>query len=80
MLDLERPSDSHAQRVLETARALVHESHAEAIVMGCAGMSTLRDDLGQALGVPVIDGVASAVQLVGRHARTTEKLVNPRSR
>ena len=62
VLDLERPSDSTRQRVLETARALVNESHAKAIVMGCAGMSTLRDDLGRQLGVPIIDGVESAVR------------------
>lgn len=61
VLDLEHPSSATRQRVLQAARALVDESRATAIVMGCAGMSTLRDDLAGALRVPIIDGVASAV-------------------
>ncbi len=61
VLDLEDPSNVTRGHVLETARALVRERHAQAIVLGCAGMSTLRDDLARVLGVPIIDGVASAV-------------------
>jgi allantoin racemase len=37
---------------------------AEAIVLGCAGLSDLVAPLGAALGVPVIDGVAAAVTMV----------------
>lgn len=33
-------------------------------VLGCAGMADLGDDIAQALGVPVVDGVAAATQLV----------------
>jgi allantoin racemase len=37
---------------------------AEAIVLGCAGLTGLVDPLGEALGVPVIDGVLAAVTMV----------------
>lgn len=48
--------------VAEGRRALA-EDHAEAIVLGCAGLADLVEPLGKALGVPVIDGVAAAVSL-----------------
>ncbi|GLS29745.1 allantoin racemase [Mesorhizobium albiziae] len=38
------------------------EDRAEAIVLGCAGMSVLCDRLSAATGVPVIDGVTAAVK------------------
>ena len=34
---------------------------AEAIVLGCSGMSRLTDSLSAQFGVPVIDGISSAV-------------------
>jgi allantoin racemase len=42
----------------EAARAA---DHAEAVVLGCAGLADLVDPLSDRLGVPVIDGVAAAV-------------------
>ena len=36
---------------------------AEALVLGCAGMADLGDELGAKLGMPVVDGVAAAVAL-----------------
>jgi allantoin racemase len=39
------------------------EDGAEALVLGCAGMTGFAEPLSQALGVPVVDGVAAAVQL-----------------
>jgi allantoin racemase len=35
--------------------------HAEAVVLGCAGLADLVDPLSDRLGVPVIDGVAAGV-------------------
>ena len=63
MLALEEPG-SNARKVIaaEIARAL-EEDGAEAIVLGCAGMTDLARDLEQQAGVPVLDGVACAVQL-----------------
>jgi allantoin racemase len=55
---------SKARRTIEQeiARALA-EDGAEAIVLGCAGMTDLARDLERKAGVPVIDGVACAVAL-----------------
>jgi len=63
VLALEDP-DSGARRLIETEieRALA-EDGAEAIVLGCAGMTDLARDLQHRSGVPVIDGVACAVSL-----------------
>jgi allantoin racemase len=63
VLALEEPGSS-ARRAIEREieRALV-EDGAEAIVLGCAGMTDLARDLGRKVGAPVLDGVACAVAL-----------------
>ena len=63
VLALEDP-DSGARRLIEQEieRALA-EDGAEAIVLGCAGMTDLARDLERKAGVPVLDGVACAVSL-----------------
>ena len=63
VLALEEPG-SGAQRIIEQEieRALA-EDGAEAIVLGCAGMTDLARDLEKEAGVPVRDGVACAVSL-----------------
>ena len=48
--------------VAEGRRALA-DDHAEAIILGCAGLADLVGPLSEALGVPVIEGVAAAVTL-----------------
>lgn len=40
------------------------DNGAGAIVLGCGGMSHLTDTIEQAVGIPVIDGVKSAVKLI----------------
>lgn len=45
---------------IERAKA---EDVAEAIVLGCAGMSSLCERLKEATGLPVIDGVTAAVKM-----------------
>jgi allantoin racemase len=63
VLALEEPgSDARLLIQQEIERALA-EDGAEAIVLGCAGMTDLARDLGQKAGVPVLDGVACAVSL-----------------
>ncbi|WIB65105.1 aspartate/glutamate racemase family protein [Curtobacterium sp. MCBD17_040] len=47
----------------EARHALVADG-AEAIVLGCAGLTDLVSGLGDALGVPVVDGVAAATTAV----------------
>jgi allantoin racemase len=63
VLALEEPG-SEARHVIEKeiAEALA-EDDAEAIVLGCAGMTDLARDLERKAGVPVLDGVACAVAL-----------------
>jgi allantoin racemase len=45
---------------------------ARALCLGCAAMAGLEDDLAQRFGVPVFEGVASAVQLALAYARLGE--------
>ena len=49
--------------VTEAAKA-IEEDHAEAIILGCAGLEPLVGPLSEELGVPVIEGVAAAVKMV----------------
>ncbi|MCF5273461.1 aspartate/glutamate racemase family protein, partial [Pseudomonas syringae] len=47
----------------EQARRARDEEGAGAIVLGCGGMADLGRQLSEAIGLPVIDGVAAAVKL-----------------
>ncbi len=51
----------HTVEVLEAGSRQVLAAGAEVIVLGCAGMSGLDQQLSERLGVPVIDAVAAAV-------------------
>lgn len=63
VLELENPASNARARIgAEIAKAL-EDDHAEAIVLGCAGMADLAASLSAEFGVPVIDGVAAAVTL-----------------
>ena len=64
VLALEDPaSDAFAAIVAESRRAVADDG-AEAIVLGCAGMADLTARMTEAIGVPVIDGVAAATKTV----------------
>lgn len=54
-------AESRLLREIEAARDI---DLAEAIILGCAGMSELCNRLGEKSGMPVIDGVVAAVKLV----------------
>ena len=63
VLELELPgSDARGKISAEIGRA-ISDDKAEAIVLGCAGMADLADELSREHGVPVLDGVACAVRL-----------------
>jgi allantoin racemase len=49
--------------MLAESRRAIAEDHAEAIILGCAGLSGLVEPMRQALGVPVIEGVSVAVKM-----------------
>lgn len=63
--------------ILEGARQAIAQDGAEVICLGCAGMAGLDKQLEEALGVPVIDGVAGALKLleglVGYGVRTSKR-------
>ncbi|KAF1023827.1 MAG: Hydantoin racemase [Paracidovorax wautersii] len=63
VLALEEPGSAAYERILAECRAALDEDGSGAIVLGCAGMTSLCDRLSQTLGVPVIDGVGVAVKL-----------------
>ena len=50
--------------VIAEAQKAIEDDAAEAIVLGCSGLSDLVEPLTAALKVPVIDGVAAAVTMV----------------
>ena len=62
VLELE-DADRAARAVILQARQAVEQDRAEVIVLGCGGMAGLDELLTQELGVPVVDGVTSAVVL-----------------
>jgi allantoin racemase len=69
VLELEDASSNARQLILAEARKSLIEDKAEAIVLGCAGMTELAGDLARELGAPVLDGVACAVALAESAAR-----------
>lgn len=62
VLELE-DADRAARAVILQTRQAVEQDRAEVIVLGCGGMAGLDERLTQELGVPVVDGVTSAVVL-----------------
>lgn len=64
VLELENPASDSYTRILEECRRALREDRCGAIVLGCAGMADLCDAVSQALGVPVVDGVAAGTRLV----------------
>lgn len=64
VLSLEDPNSGAGQRIRAEISAALDEDDAQAVVLGCAGMADLTAALTREFGVPVIDGVASAVKLI----------------
>lgn len=77
VVDTEELRDSACDALEVAARAAIAQG-AEAIALGCAGMSGLDTELEQRLGVPVIDSVAASVKmaeaLVALGKRTSKSL------
>jgi allantoin racemase len=64
VLDCERDPTAAEREIVRSGRAAIEEDGAEAICLGCAGMGPLDKAVEEALGVPVLDGVACAVKLL----------------
>ncbi|MCJ8144585.1 aspartate/glutamate racemase family protein [Ancylobacter sp. A5.8] len=69
VLELEDPGSNARARISAEIAEAVARDRAEAVVLGCAGMADLARSLGEEHGVPVIDGVVSAVMLAEGLAR-----------
>ncbi|HEY0818573.1 MAG TPA: aspartate/glutamate racemase family protein [Rhizobacter sp.] len=63
VLELDDPASDAYARILACSREALLRDRSGAIVLGCAGMADLCRRLQGELGVPVIDGVATAVKL-----------------
>jgi allantoin racemase len=62
VLQLENAASGAIGKLRAEIERALDEDGAEAIVLGCAGMTDLARELQQIYGVPVIDGVAAAVK------------------
>lgn len=63
VLDLERDPEAAIEAIVAKARHAVEVDRAEAICLGCGGMSGLTQRVVDQTGVPVIDGVSAAIKL-----------------
>ena len=62
VLELEDAASGAIGKLRSEIERALEEDGAEAIVLGCAGMTDLARELQEIYGVPVIDGVAAAVK------------------
>ena len=69
VLDLENKQSGAYRKISAEIVRAIEEDRAEAIVLGCAGMTDLAASLSQEHGIPVIDGVAAAVAIAEGLAR-----------
>jgi allantoin racemase len=65
VLDLHGGDDNHPySQIRDAAQKALEEDGAEVICLGCAGMAGLDKELENELGVPVVDGMVSALKFV----------------
>lgn len=76
VLSLEADPQKLQTIILEECRRALIEDDCGAIILGCSGMGDLATQLSEKLGIPVIDGVSTAVKfieaLVGLHLTTSK--------
>ncbi|MEM9265271.1 MAG: aspartate/glutamate racemase family protein [Cyanobacteria bacterium P01_F01_bin.13] len=63
VLDTEHDRVATLNTLIEASQRAIQDDGAEAICLGCAGMSGLEQQLEDCLGVPVINAVAAAVKM-----------------
>jgi allantoin racemase len=63
VLELAAQTEATIEAVTRAAAAAVRDDGAEVICLGCAGMAGIAERVSAEVGVPVVDGVAAAVQL-----------------
>ena len=52
------------EKLIQEGEKAVKEDRAEVLILGCAGMAGMDKEIEKAVGVPVIDGVVSALLIV----------------
>ncbi|MCO5401612.1 aspartate/glutamate racemase family protein [Ralstonia soli] len=63
VLELECPGSDARRIITDECRRALAEDGSDCIVLGCAGMADLCEEIADAIGAPVIDGVACAVKM-----------------
>lgn len=61
VLKLEERDLASIEQIRSEIRTAIDTDKAEAVVLGCAGMADLMQELSEEFGIPVIDGIACAV-------------------
>ena len=69
VLDLEANQGAALQKIQTEIENAIEHDRAEAIVLGCAGMTDLAKGLSEKYGLPVLDGVACAAAMCEAMAR-----------
>ena len=64
VLALENDETRAQNNLLIEIKSAIEEDRCEAIILGCAGMTDLTQWLSEEAGIPVIDGVVSALKIV----------------
>ena len=64
VLELEEDIGRTKEVLLKEGRKAIEEDGAEVLLLGCAGMAGLDEDLERELGVPIIDGTVAAVKFL----------------
>ncbi|NMG30784.1 aspartate/glutamate racemase family protein [Aromatoleum evansii] len=63
VLDLEDDGACALNRIVDECRRAKDEDNIGAIVLGCGGMADLADEIRDAVGLPIVEGVTAAVKL-----------------
>ncbi|MGW9263182.1 aspartate/glutamate racemase family protein [Gordonia terrae] len=63
VLELESDPERAVKAIVEQSTRAVADDHAEVICLGCGGMAELEEQVREATGVPIVDGVRAAVTI-----------------
>ncbi|MFC9978844.1 aspartate/glutamate racemase family protein [Gordonia sp. NPDC127522] len=63
VLELESDPARAVKAIVEQSTRAVTDDHAEVICLGCGGMAELEEQVREATGVPIVDGVRAAVTI-----------------
>jgi len=76
-LEVNADEKEKREKLIQEGERAVKEDGAEVLILGCAGMAGLDKEIEKIVGVPVIDGVASAIMIMEsliRYGSKTSKI------